>query len=156
MKYSSLILSFLAIVFLSACGDSITGSKVDGEEQGEETSMTLNLEGIFIQNNDTLRVVTIMDNFGKSIGFDITATREETVKAVSTEAPLVDQSSKMEHYRLKNWISGDSAYVAYELIDFTFNFDNDNWTIADTVVITDHDAPLPFFTDLSGTYLRVK
>ena len=148
MKYFSLIFSILVIILLSACGGN-------GSESYAEVISTPPLNGIFSQNNDTLKVTAKTDNFGKTIDFDITATRTETVKTIFNEALLIDQSSKMEHYRLKNWISADSSYVAYELINFTYYFENDSWTVADTIIITDHNATLPKFTNLGGTYNRV-
>lgn len=151
MKYSSLILSFLAVAFLTSCSDSSNGTSVQ-----EESKITSALDGIFAQNKDSLHIISKEDSFGKNIDFNLSATRDEAVKVVFNEAPLVDQSSKMEHYRLKSWISGDTSYIAYELIDFTFNFENDSWTVTDTIIITDHNANLPAFTNLGGNYKRVK
>ena len=152
MKNSSLVLSFLALAFLSSCGDSSEGAN----QMNEESDKTSQLNGVFLLNNDTLKITTFSDVFGKSINFDTKATTAGAKKSAFNEASLIDQSAKMEHYGVKKWITGDSTYVAYKLLDFTFDFSNDSWSIVDTIVITDHTAKIPSFVNLGGTYKRVQ
>jgi hypothetical protein len=152
MKNTSLILSFLALTFLCSCGDSSDGAN----QIHERAEITSQLNGVFLLDNDTLKITTFSDVFGKSIHFDTKATIVGEKKSAFNEASLIDQSTKMEHYRVKKWISGDSIYVAYELLDFTFDFASDSWSVVDTIVITDHSAKVPSIVNLGGTYKRVK
>jgi hypothetical protein len=150
MKFRAIVLLYVSFLILFRCGNS--------PENSPETDpcINLSLNGLFAQGADTLKVVAMSDNFGKTIGFDLNATREESVIHLFNEAILVDKSSKMEHYRLKNWITGDSSFVAYQLLDFTYSFNNKNWTLTDTIIVTDHEATLPNFTALGGVYESVQ
>lgn len=152
MKLIYLALStFTLSFFLTGCANSDKSTTVE-----ETISAPSELNGIFTLKGDTLRINALSDSFGKSIEFELAAHRVEAKKMIFNEAPLLEQSKNMEHYQLKNWITGDTSYVAYELLDFTFNFNEDQWTITDTVIITDQSASLGKFINAGGVYRRVK
>jgi len=150
MKFRAIIILYVSFLILFRCGNSPKNST----EAASDINQSLN--GLFVQGADTLKVVALSDQFGKTIDFDLRATRKESVIHLFKEAILIDQSNKMEHYRLKNWITGDSGYVAYQMIDFTFSIVNNHWTLTDTIIVTDREATLPTFTGLGGQYESIQ
>ena len=126
-------LFFGLTILLFSCQNAQNEEREDTEYLTEDV-----MDGTFANGPDSLVLHKQTDVLGDEIDFNLSAVREQGQQVVFNVATEFGMSEVSIEFRLKDYIYGDSsAAKGYSSLNFIYNYDNDNWQVIDSVVITD-------------------